>query len=148
MARRPPPVASGLKGRCPECGEGLLFKGFLSFARDCEACGADFSDEDAGDGPAVFVIFIVGIFIVPLALAFQLITQAPTWLTLVIWTPIIILACLFLLRLLRGVMFNLAWVTKAREIRNAQFHTAQIKNGARQTTDGQKTPSQPSGDDA
>ena len=148
MARRPPPVASGLKGRCPDCGEGLLFKGFLSFASDCEACGADFSDEDAGDGPAVFVIFIVGIFIVPLALAFQLITQAPTWLTLLIWTPIIILACLFLLRLLRGVMFNLAWVTKAREIRNAQFRNAQQHTGPTPMAGHQNNPSQISGDDA
>ena len=91
MARRPPPVSAGLKGRCPECGEGQLFNGFLKFSNGCEACGADFRDEDAGDGPTVFVIFIVGIFIIPMALAFQLITDAPTWLTLTIWIPIIIL---------------------------------------------------------
>jgi uncharacterized protein (DUF983 family) len=125
MARRPPAVESGLKGRCPECGEGLLFAGFLRFSEDCEACGADFRDEDAGDGPSVFVIFIVGIFIVPMALAFQLLTNAPMWLTLVIWIPIIILACLILLRLLRGVMFNLAWANKAREVRSAQIRQNQ-----------------------
>lgn len=125
MARRPPPVSSGLKGRCPDCGEGSLFDGFLKFSRGCEACGADFTDEDAGDGPTVFVIFIVGIFIIPMALAFQLITHAPTWLTLLIWIPIIILVCLFLLRLLRGVMFNLAWANKAREFRNAKIRRNQ-----------------------
>ncbi|CAM3714328.1 DUF983 domain-containing protein [Litorimonas haliclonae] len=125
MARRPPPVASGLKGRCPECGEGHLFSGLLKFARGCEACGADFTDEDAGDGPTVFVIFIVGIFIIPMALAFQLITKAPMWLTMTIWIPIIILVCLYLLRLLRGIMFNLAWVNKAREFRNAQMRQKQ-----------------------
>ena len=125
MARRPPPVSSGLKGRCPDCGEGQLFNGFLKFSNGCEACGADFRDEDSGDGPTVFVIFIVGIFIIPMALAFQLITNAPTWLTLTIWIPIIILVCLFLLRLLRGVMFNLAWTNKAREFRNAKIRRDQ-----------------------
>lgn len=125
MARRPPPVSSGLQGRCPNCGEGRLFAGFLTFAKGCVACGADFKDEDAGDGPAIFVIFIVGIFIIPMALAFQLIANAPMWLVLTIWIPIIILVCLALLRLLRGVMFNLAWVNKAREVRNRDIQQKQ-----------------------
>lgn len=112
-----PPISTGLKGRCPVCGEGNLFDGFLKFARRCEGCGADFDIEDAGDGPAVFVILIAGIVIVPLALAFQLITNAPTWLTLVIWGPILTLFCLALLRPLRGIMFNLQWAHKAREVR-------------------------------
>jgi len=112
-------VTSGLKGRCPECGEGQIFSGFLKFAPSCEACGADFTEEDAGDGPAIFVIFIVGIFIIPMALAFHFILQAPMWLTMTVWGAIIIIACLYLLRLLRGVMFNLAWANKAREIRHA-----------------------------
>ena len=133
MARRPSPVPSGFRGRCPECGEGKLFQGFLKFATHCDKCGADFSNEDAGDGPTVFVIFIVGIFIVPMALAFQLIFDASTFLTLLIWIPIIIGACLVLLRLLRGVMFNLAWANKAREIRNSEIR--QRQNQAHGTQD-------------
>lgn len=125
MARRPAPFPSGLQGRCPECGRGNLFNGFLKFASQCNACGADFSNEDAGDGPAIFVIFIVGIFIVPMAIAFQLIFDASTALTLTVWIPIIIIACLGLLRLLRGVMFNLAWANKAREIRNSEIRQKQ-----------------------
>ena len=116
MPSKFPPVQTGLKGRCPVCAEGRLFKGFLEFAPRCEACHADFSKEDAGDGPAVFVIFIVGIFIVPMALGFSMILNAPMWLTLIIWIPIIIIVCLILLRLLRGVMFNLQWKHDALEI--------------------------------
>jgi len=112
------PVTTGLRGRCPVCGEGTLFSGFLAFASKCEACGASFEMEDAGDGPAIFVIFIVGIFIIPMALAFQLVTDAPIWITFIIWGPIITLACLFLLRLMRGVMFNLQCKNKAREVRS------------------------------
>lgn len=118
MATKLPPVQTGLKGRCPVCGEGTLFKGFLEFADYCEACHADFSIEDAGDGPTVFVIFIVGIFIVPMALGFSMILNAPMWLTLLIWIPIIVVVCLILLRVLRGVMFNLQWKHGAAEVKS------------------------------
>lgn len=75
--------------------------------------------EDAGDGPAVFVIFIAGMIVIPGALAFQLILNAPTWLTLIIWVPILILFCLALLRPLRGIMFNLQFKNKASEHRRS-----------------------------
>ena len=66
-------------------------------------------------------IFIVGIFIVPMALGFSMILNAPMWLTLVIWIPIIIVACLILLRVLRGVMFNLQWKHDAGEIKSGDI---------------------------
>jgi len=115
-----PPVETGLRGKRPQCGEGTLFNSFLTFADRCEACHADFSNEDAGDGPAVFVIFIVGILIVPMALGFSVVINAPIWLTYVIWIPIIIVS-LFLLRLLRGVMFNLQWEHDAVEIKSSEI---------------------------
>jgi len=116
-----PPVQTGLAGRCPECGEGRLFKSLLSFTEICSACGADFSDDDAGDGPAVFVIFIIGIFIIPMALAFHMILNPPLAVTFILWSLIIIGVSLWLLRLMRGVMFNIAWQRKAREVRLQDF---------------------------
>jgi len=77
----------------------------------------DFRDEDTGDGPAVFVILLAGIIVLPLALAFQFLTHAPNWLVFLIWCPILIVFCLFTLRLLRGVMFNMAWRHNAREVK-------------------------------
>lgn len=112
------PVATGLRGRCPNCGQGSLFKGFLSFKDACLSCDADFRIEDAGDGPAVFVILAVGIFLIPLALGFQLLTDAPPWLTILVWAPILTLASIGLLRPFRGVMFNLQWTNKAKEARS------------------------------
>ena len=114
-------VETGLKGLCPNCGEGRLFSGFLKFASSCEACGQDFQSEDTGDGPAVFVILIVGIFIIPLALVFQIALNAPAWLVISVWGPIVTIACLLLLRVLRGVMFNLQFKHKAREVRSDDF---------------------------
>ncbi len=54
------PVFAGLACRCPNCGRSPLFAGFLKLARGCPACGQDFSRFQSGDGPAVFVILIVG----------------------------------------------------------------------------------------
>ena len=119
--RRLPPVQTGLSGRCPECGEGRLFKSMLGFTDSCSACGADFTDEDAGDGPAVFVIFIIGIFIIPMALGFHMILSPPVAVTFILWGIIIIATSLWLLRLMRGVMFNIAWQRKAREVRLQDF---------------------------
>lgn len=113
------PVKAGLQGRCPACGEGALFSGFLTFTSRCEACHADFSSEDAGDGPAVFVIFIVGIFVVPIIMAIVLLSGLPQWLTMSLGVLVIIAACLFCLRLLRGLMFGLQWKNKAREARSS-----------------------------
>lgn len=120
------PVENGLKGLCPECGEGALFSGFLTFAQDCQACDADFTIEDAGDGPAVFVIFAIGIFIIPMALAFSMITKLHMIWTIALFTPIIVIVSVFLLRLMRGVMFNLQWANNALE-HKAVKHTAAVK---------------------
>ena len=116
-----PPVQTGLSGRCPECGEGRLFKSMLSFNESCSACGVDFSNEDTGDGPAVFVIFAIGIFIIPMALGFHMILSPPLAVTFILWGLIIIGVSLWLLRLMRGVMFNIAWQCKAREVRIQDF---------------------------
>lgn len=112
------PVIRGLKGRCPECGEGRLFAGVLKYASHCEACDTSFACEDAGDGPAVFVMFITGFLLVPLALGIQLATNAPVWVILIIFGVLIILASIWLLRLLRGVLFNLQYKHKALEMRS------------------------------
>lgn len=93
----------------------------LGFTDSCAACGADFTDEDSGDGPAVFVIFAIGIFIIPMALAFHMILSPPLAVTFILWGLIIILVSLWLLRLMRGVMFNIAWQQKAREVRIKDF---------------------------
>ncbi len=100
-------IGAGLRGRCPECLEGPLFDGYLKFARECPSCGFDYHKNDIADGPAVFVIFVASFFVLPLALVFQIKLDAPVWLTLLIFIPVIILVCLALLRPFRGLMFAL-----------------------------------------
>ncbi len=75
----PVPVARAALGcRCPRCGEGRLFAGLLTVRPACPSCGLDFSAEDAGDGPQVFVIFFLGLVVVGLAALVEL-KFAPPW---------------------------------------------------------------------
>ena len=62
------PYVAGLTCRCPRCGKGKLYAGFLTLAPRCEACGLDYGFMDSGDGPAIFVIMIAGAIVVTAAL--------------------------------------------------------------------------------
>ncbi|WP_390634333.1 DUF983 domain-containing protein [Oryzibacter oryziterrae] len=109
------PFAAGLKGRCPRCGEGSLFKGFLDTAPACTSCGLDYKFIDAGDGPAVFVIMIVGFIVVGLALYVEVTWQPPLWLHAVLWLPLTLVLGLGLLRPFKGVLIALQYSNKAEQ---------------------------------
>lgn len=106
---------SAMRGRCPRCGEGGLFKGYLSLKPGCSYCGLDYAALDSGDGPAAFVILIIGAIVVGLALAVEVAYAPPLWVHLVIWIPLTVVLCLPLLRLLRGLMIGLQYRNKAAE---------------------------------
>src|SRR5437868_11489786 len=109
------PISRGLRGRCPACGEGHLFHGFLKLRPACEKCGQDFAFADAGDGPAVFVILIGGAIVVGAALATEIVFQPPYWLHATLWLPLILLVTLAPLRLIKGVLIALQFHHKAAE---------------------------------
>jgi len=106
-------------GCCPSCGKGRLFSGFLHIAERCEACGLDLRFADAGDGPAVFVILIVGFLIVGAALLFEVNYEPPLWMHAVIWPPLLLVLALGLLRLLKGGLVSLQFRNDARQARLA-----------------------------
>ena len=109
------PIAAGLKGRCPRCGKGRLFSGLLSIAPDCDECGLDYSFADAGDGPAVFVILIIGFIVVGLALWTEVSFNPPLWLHFMLWIPLTLVLSLGGLRLIKGVLVTLQYANKAAE---------------------------------
>jgi uncharacterized protein (DUF983 family) len=110
-----PPSRTGMRGRCPRCGEGRLFDGFLGLKQRCEACGLDYSFADSGDGPAVFIIMIVGFIVVGLALFFEFTFEPPFWLHMLLWVPLVIVLSLGLLRPLKGLMVAQQYKHKAEE---------------------------------
>lgn len=117
MTYYPPvsPYAAGLGGKCPRCGQGPLFDGFLKLRLSCEACGLDYASADSGDGPAVFVIFIVGFIAVALAFIARFVWYAPIGVALLISGGFTLVAVLALLRPLKATMIALQYANKAAE---------------------------------
>ena len=97
-----PTLAAALYCRCPRCGKGKLYRGLLAVVPCCDACGLDLAAQDAGDGPAVFVILILGAIVVGSALLVEIAFAPPLWVHLVLWTPVIIVGAIVLLRVLKA----------------------------------------------
>ncbi|MDP3176186.1 MAG: DUF983 domain-containing protein [Phenylobacterium sp.] len=113
----PNPLLSGLAGRCPNCGEGRLFEGFLKVSPRCEACGFDLAKADSGDGPAVFVILIGGFIVAFAALFTEFTLHPPVWVHLVIFLPPTVIVCMGLLRPFKGAMLAAQFMNRASQAR-------------------------------
>ena len=98
---------TGLRCRCPACGEGPLFKGFLDVRESCPECGTDLTGQDCGDGPVPFVIFLVGAIVVGSALIVEGRYAPSLWLHLSLWLPLSVFLILVLMRPAKALMIAL-----------------------------------------
>lgn len=101
---QPSPILTGLRCRCPRCGQGKLFSGYLKLAPVCTVCGLDLKFADSGDGPAVFVIFIVAPIVIALALLVGALFNPPPYVHLILWIPTTLVLSLLLLPPFKGVL--------------------------------------------
>jgi uncharacterized protein (DUF983 family) len=115
-----PPVSTGIACRCPRCGRGRLFDGYLTLAPRCRACGLDNAVFDPADGPAVFIILIVGFVVVGAALITEIAWQPAYWVHFALWLPLGVALPLMLLRPFKGVLIALQYRHKAAEGRLAE----------------------------
>jgi len=117
----PSPFVTGIKCRCPRCGQGALFAAPFNLALQpaCRNCGLDYKFIDTGDGPAVFVIMILGFLILGSALVLEFSVHPPIWVHMVVWTPLTLLLALGLLRPLKATLVSLQYVHKAGQGRRA-----------------------------
>lgn len=99
----------GLRGRCPSCGKGRLFRAYLKPVDHCPVCGEALHHHRADDAPAYFVILIVGHIVVPLALAVELAFAPSYWLHLALWGPLAIALALGLLQPVKGAIIGWQW---------------------------------------
>ena len=113
----PSSLAAGLRCRCPRCGEGKLFSGFLTLAKSCDRCGLDFGFADPADGPAFFVMSGVGIAVVGLWAWSVVVFHPPLWLQFATVFPALIGGCLACLRPMKAWLVAEQYVHKAEEAR-------------------------------
>ncbi len=109
------PFQAGLRMLCPRCGEGRLLTGLLTVRPSCANCGLDFSKVDPGDGPAVFIILIVGFIVVFGAMYVELTFAPPAWVHALLWIPVTLGGSIALLRPLKALMIALQYHHNARE---------------------------------
>lgn len=104
----------GLRRRCPRCGEGAAFAGYLKVAPHCAACGVDLDSYRADDAPAYFTIVIVGHLIVPAMLMLEQTVHPATWVHMALWLPLTLGLTLALLPAIKGAMLGVQWTLRVK----------------------------------
>jgi uncharacterized protein (DUF983 family) len=109
------PLMAGVLGKCPRCGTGNLFDGYLTLRPSCPSCGLDYGFADAGDGPGAFVILIVGFVVVGAALWLEVNYSPPLWVHFTLWTPLVVIFGLVALRIIKGLLIVFQYRNRAAE---------------------------------
>jgi uncharacterized protein (DUF983 family) len=97
-------VQAALFGECPACGQRTLFAGWVRFAPRCRACRHDFDAYNVGDGPAAFLILVIGAIVCAVALVLQVKASPPFWVHIVLWVPFTTALVLLSLRVSKAAM--------------------------------------------
>ena len=105
-------VKRGFMGRCPQCGEGRIFGGYLKVKPACDHCGLKFDGHRADDMPPYIVIILVGHFVVGLNLAVEQSTEWPLWLHFAVWPTLTLVSALALLQPVKGALIGYQWALK------------------------------------
>ncbi|MXO60282.1 DUF983 domain-containing protein [Altererythrobacter salegens] len=95
---------AALFGLCPKCGAKTLFGRLTAFAPTCRACGLDFQKFNVGDGPAAFLILIIGALVTGLAIWLELSFDPPWWLHVMLWAPLTVAGTIWGLRVAKAAL--------------------------------------------
>lgn len=111
----PSSLRSGLLCRCPRCGEGKLYAGFLKLAKRCDRCELDYGFADPADGPAFFVMTGVGILVIAIWAWAVIAHQPPLWVQFATVFPALLMGCLGTLRPVKAWLVAEQYIHKASE---------------------------------
>ena len=117
-------IGRGLRGRCPGCGGGRLFRRFLKVADRCGACGAELHHHRTDDFPPYIVILIVGHILGWAILVAETEFEVPLWLDLAVWPLLALVLCLLLLQPVKGAVVGLQYALGMHGFGAAREHRA------------------------
>lgn len=104
----------GIRHRCPSCGHGAIFGGYVRVNKQCDGCGLDFAAYRSDDAPAYFTIAIVGHFIVPAMLILEQTSHPATWVHMVTWLPLTLALTLAVLPRVKGALLGVQWMLRVK----------------------------------
>jgi len=104
----------GFRRRCPNCGEGRLFAGYLKINPTCPSCGHANGRYRADDAPPYFTMLIVGHVIVPAMLILEQMQQPAEWVQAALWLPLTVVMTLALLPRVKGAVIGFQWAQRIR----------------------------------
>ena len=118
---RRPAHETGVRGRCPRCGEGHIFDGFLTVRDHCEVCALDYSYADPADGPAVFVQLFACVPGVIFIVMLEILARPGLWVHLAVGVPVLILTTVLPIRPIKGWLIAAQFTNRAQEAGTAQL---------------------------
>ncbi len=119
----------GVRGRCPACGCGRLFRAFLKPVPACAACSEDWLAQASDDFPPYVVILLLGHVIAPGMITLETLAHPPLWVHLIIWMPLAVILAILLIQPAKGGVMALQW-----------WHGARLRRDAGQTNVADKLP--------
>jgi uncharacterized protein (DUF983 family) len=119
----------GFSGRCPNCGQGRMFRAFLKVADDCPACGEELHHHQADDFPAYVVIVIVGHILVPLVLLVETEFAPPYWVGMTVWPAAVVALTLALIQPVKGAIVGLQWAMGMHGFNQAKQDRDALRGG-------------------
>ena len=108
-------ISLGFRSRCPRCGVGRIFSGYLKIADACPVCGLGLTGHDVGDGPVVPAMLLIGSIVVGLALAVELIWEPAVWVRAVLWAPLVLARVMTVLPRIKGIAVALQHAYRSTE---------------------------------